>query len=72
VGQAELRTTIATIDVGAMFENADPADKAALYADLGLTLTYRPSERVVVADRPPGVHSTCRRADLSICATPSA
>jgi hypothetical protein len=26
-------------DVAAMFEHADPADEAALYADLGLTLT---------------------------------
>lgn len=30
-----------------------PADKAAVYADLGLTLTYKPSDRLVLADACP-------------------
>lgn len=36
---------IVTIDVGTILDHADSSDKAAVYADLGLTLTYEPSER---------------------------
>jgi hypothetical protein len=44
---------IASVNVSAMLDHADPADKAAVYTDLGLTLTYKPSERLVLAETRP-------------------
>ena len=38
------------VDVPEMLANADLKAKAAVYADLGLTLAYRPAERVVLAE----------------------
>lgn len=37
----------------AVLRDADPADKAAVYADLGISLTYHPDGRVLVESRPP-------------------
>ena len=34
-------------DVATVLEGADPASRAAVYADLGVTLTYRPDEDLV-------------------------
>jgi len=36
-----------------MLADADPITKAALYADLGITLTYEPDRRVVVVESRP-------------------
>jgi hypothetical protein len=35
------------------WDRADPVDKAALYGDLCLRLTYQPSERTVLAEAHP-------------------
>jgi len=48
-----LRAMIENVDVAEMLVHANATDKAALYADLGLTLTYRPSERTVLAEARP-------------------
>jgi hypothetical protein len=37
-----------------MLDNADPITKAALYANLGLTLTYEHDRRVVRTEAQPG------------------
>jgi hypothetical protein len=43
-------------DVWATIRDADPADKAEVYRQLGLELTYRPSEKLVeVKAEPPGI-----------------
>ncbi len=46
---------------------ADPKDKAEVYADLGIAVTYDPDQRKVVAEaRPSSVcNRTCRRGDLN-------
>ena len=36
--------------------DADPADKAELYAQLGLRMTYRPQKRLVEAPVTPSLH----------------
>jgi hypothetical protein len=48
-----LRGMIEHVDVAEMLARANATDKAALYADLGLSLTYRPSERSVLAETRP-------------------
>lgn len=50
--------------------STDPEDKARLYAELGLTLTYRPSDKTVAVEAKPRVGVwTCRRGDLTLSAT---
>ena len=53
IDEKALRAMIKSVDIGAMLKHADPADKAAVYADLGLTLTYDPAQREVVAETRP-------------------
>src|SRR6266536_3147238 len=43
-------------DLVAVLASADPVKKAATYAQLGLTLTYRPGERTVTAEARPLGH----------------
>ena len=43
-------------DLVRIIRDADPADKADLYAQLGLTMTYRPRKRLVVAMVTPSLH----------------
>jgi hypothetical protein len=43
-------------DLVQVIRDADPADKADLYAQLGLTLTYRPQKRLVEASVTPSLH----------------
>ncbi len=43
-------------DLVQVIRDADPADKADLYAQLGLTLTYRPQKRLVEATVTPSLH----------------
>ena len=70
----QVRTMVAELgDIVVLLAAADPRLKAAVYADLGPTLTYRPDERLVLAEaRPmePGVRSTCRRGTRTL--TPQA
>lgn len=41
-------------DLVRMIQETDPADKAEIYARLGLTLTYQPERRLVEATVKPG------------------
>jgi hypothetical protein len=46
-------------DVMRVLKDADPADKAEIYGQLGLTLTYHPNEKRVVAEaRPASMYLT--------------
>ncbi len=55
-------------DIIGVLATADPADKAEVYAQLGLTLTYRPQEQMVLSESRP-VHPMyvrmCPRGDLN-------
>jgi hypothetical protein len=51
-------------DLIAVLAKAKPTEKAKVYADLGITLTYRPDENVVAVEAAPAVcQSACRRTD---------
>ena len=55
-------------DLISVLANADPADKAEIYGQLGLALTYRPGEQKVSAEAKPweGMYvSKCPRGDLN-------
>ena len=55
-------------DVMQVLKDADPADKAEIYSRLGLTLTYHPNEKRVVAEaRPASIMyvGACPRGDLN-------
>jgi hypothetical protein len=47
-------------DIARVLEDADPALKAKVYADLGIQLTYRPNERIVL------VEAACGRVPKSV------
>ena len=61
-GQARMsRDTIAALvtsfgDLAQVIGDADPADKAEIYTQLGLTLKYRPQKRLVEATVRPSLH----------------
>jgi hypothetical protein len=45
----EIKALVASLsDVVAVLADADPADKAAVYAELGISMTYHPDGRVLV------------------------
>jgi hypothetical protein len=49
-------------DLASVLATAKGAAKAKLYADLGIQLTYRPTERIVAVEASPAVcQSACRR-----------
>jgi site-specific DNA recombinase len=53
----EIAAIIAALgDLVQVIRDADPADKAELYARLGLTMTYRPQKRLVEATVMPSLH----------------
>ena len=55
-------------DVMRVIKDADPADKAEIYSQLGLTLTYHPDEKRVVAEARPAslvYVGACPRGDLN-------
>jgi hypothetical protein len=53
----EIAAIVAALgDLVQVIRKADPADKADLYAQLGLTLTYRPQKRLVEASIIPSLH----------------
>jgi hypothetical protein len=43
-------------DLVQVIHDADPADKAELYSQLGLSMTYRSQERLVEATVTPSLH----------------
>ena len=50
---ADVKTLVASLkDIVATLADADPADKAAVYRELGISLTYNNDGRVVVEARP--------------------
>ena len=48
--------TVALGDLVQVIRDADRTDKAELYTQLGLTLTYRPQKRLVEATVTPSLH----------------
>lgn len=49
----DVRALIASLrDITATLAHADPADKAAVYAEMGITVTYNQDGRVLVESRP--------------------
>ena len=55
-------------DLRRLLEGAEPADKAAIYSRLALTLTYHPEEKRVVAElrpKPDMYVEKCPRGDLN-------
>jgi hypothetical protein len=56
-------------NVLAVLRDADPDDKAAIYRQLGLNLTYQPGTRTVLAEANPSAimyESECPRGDLTL------
>jgi site-specific DNA recombinase len=52
---ADIERVVAALgDIAAVLAAADPAKKAETYAQLGVTLTYRPDENTVTAEARPG------------------
>jgi site-specific DNA recombinase len=50
----EITSLVKTLgEVIQVLKDADPADKAEIYSQLGLTLTYHPNEKRVVAETRP-------------------
>jgi hypothetical protein len=59
----------ALADLAQVVCEADPADKADIYAQLNLTLTYQPGQRLVEATVKPGLNmrkGSCPRADTDL------
>ncbi len=54
-------------DVMQVLKDADSADKAEVYSQLGLTLTYHPNEKRVVGEARPAIMyvGACPRGDLN-------
>ncbi len=71
VNDAEIRSVIEEIgDVVSLVGEADPGDKAEIYLQLGLKLTYRPDKRTVEARVESGRsrgRPVCFRAKLRTC-----
>jgi hypothetical protein len=53
----EIAAIVTTLgDLVQVIPDADPADKGELYTQLGLSMTYRPQERLVEATVTPSLH----------------
>jgi site-specific DNA recombinase len=69
MSKEEIAATVNAItDLMTVLHNADPADKADVYAGLGLRLTYNPGPKTVIARAEPGRTCTkglCPRGDLN-------
>ena len=49
----DIKTLVASLrDITATLANADPADKAAVYAEMGITITYNHEGRALLESRP--------------------
>jgi hypothetical protein len=56
MSEVNLRKMVESLgDVAQVLAEADPKEKAAVYADLGITLTYHPDQRKVVAEARPRI-----------------
>ena len=57
VSRDDIAAIVAALsDPPQVLRDADPADKADIYAQLGLTLIYQPEERLVQATIKPGLN----------------
>ena len=68
----EIRTLVQALgDIATVLRGADPADKAEVYRQLGLRLTYQPEQRLVRAEASPNgpkcgpAYGLCPRGDLN-------
>ncbi|MBM0228267.1 hypothetical protein [Micromonospora sp. ATA51] len=64
----EIRHIVETLgNITAVLRDANPADRALIYRELGLNLTYRPTARTVSAQANPSGSCTklCPRGDLN-------
>jgi hypothetical protein len=51
--EEDIKALVASLrDITATLTEADPADKAAAYAEMGITVTYQQDGRVLVESRP--------------------
>ena len=65
---AEINTVVdALAGIATVLRRADPADKAEVYRQLGLKLTYEPGPRIITAEAHPNRSCTrlCPRGDLN-------
>ena len=53
----DVRALVASLHITATLAAADPADKAKVYAEMGIDITYHQDGRVVVESRPRVVQS---------------
>ena len=54
------------VDIPSVLTDADPEPRARVYADLGITHTYRPTENLVAVAPLHHVYAfVCRRGDLN-------
>ena len=73
---ADIERVVAALgDIWAVLAAADPAKKAETYAELGVTLTYRPDENTATAEARPRQNQdmyvrTCPRSELNRLPTP--
>jgi hypothetical protein len=59
----DVKALVASLrDITATLAAADPTDKAAVYAEMGIDVTYHQDGRVVVASRPRVVESSVGEA----------
>jgi regulator of protease activity HflC (stomatin/prohibitin superfamily) len=69
---AQVRALLEEVgDLAAALASADPAQRAQLYQELGISGLYQPASRMVMVTANPGVRrrSTCRRADWNTTPT---
>lgn len=68
MSKEEIATVVATIaDLMAILRTVDAADKAELYAQLGLHLTYNPAARTVIARAEPARSCTKGSCPRGMC-----
>jgi hypothetical protein len=65
---AEIQTVVEALSgIANVLRTADPVDKAQVYQQLGLKLTYKPGLRIIEAEANPdgSCTSLCPRGDLN-------
>jgi hypothetical protein len=74
LARAQITAIVTTLrDIGTVLRNADPADKAEIYGQLGLSLIYHPAGKLVTAKVRPaqGMElSQCPRPDTVLSSIP--
>ncbi len=65
----EINTLVTALgSIVTVLRDADPLDKAELYARVGLQLTYQPNQKKIIAEARPSAimyEGSCRRGDLN-------